>query len=166
MAVKSLHLFNSMKFNRYTLDQLKSAVVQSKSRRQVLDKLGLKPAGGNYATLNKAIKLYKLDVSHFIPPSLWNKGKKFGHKRNLQDYLSNKFPIISHRLRLRLLSEGIFSHQCNRCKLTEWLNNPIPLELEHKDGDHLNNNLDNLELLCPNCHTLTPTYRGKNISKN
>ena len=54
---------------------------------------------------------------------------------------------------------------CSRCNLTEWLGQLIPLELEHIDGDNSNNSLENLCLLCPNCHALTPTYRGKNIGK-
>jgi len=61
--------------------------------------------------------------------------------------------------------EKIFSEQagcCNRCKLAEWLGEKITLELEHKDGDTQNNVRDNLELLCPNCHSLTHTWRGRN----
>lgn len=68
----------------------------------------------------------------------------------------------SNKLRKRLLTEGIFIHECSNCTLTEWLGNPIPLELEHIDGNSSNNVLSNLTLLCPNCHSLTTTYRGKN----
>lgn len=56
--------------------------------------------------------------------------------------------------------------KCNRCKLSEWQGEPLPLELEHKDGNHFNNERDNLEALCPNCHSLTPTWRGRNKNKN
>lgn len=150
-----------MKLRKYTLDQLKEAVANSFSKRQVLDKLGITPAGGNYATLRKAIDVFQIDTSHFKGNG-WSKGKTFGPKRCIEEYLNNKYPITSHRLRLRLLSEGIFPHQCQNCGLTEWLGDPIPLELEHIDGNHQNNNLDNLSLLCPNCHAKTPTYRGKN----
>lgn len=55
-------------------------------------------------------------------------------------------------------------HQCESCSLSEWMNNPIPLELEHIDGNNKNNTKENLKLLCPNCHSLTKTYRGKNIN--
>ena len=51
---------------------------------------------------------------------------------------------------------------CNHCKNTEWMGKPINLELEHKDGNSVNDHEDNVELLCPNCHSYTPTYKGRN----
>lgn len=63
------------------------------------------------------------------------------------------------------MEEGIKPHQCECCKMTEWLGQPIPLELHHKDGNKNHNELSNYELLCPNCHALTDTYRGKNCQK-
>ena len=56
-------------------------------------------------------------------------------------------------------------HKCARCELTEWLNQPIPLEAHHKDGNKYNNEDQNLELVCPNCHVFTDTYKVKNIKK-
>ncbi|MBK6998271.1 MAG: HNH endonuclease [Lewinellaceae bacterium] len=56
-------------------------------------------------------------------------------------------------------------HRCENCDLTEWLASPIPLELHHKDGNRYNNAIENLLLLCPNCHALTDNYRAKNIKK-
>lgn len=67
------------------------------------------------------------------------------------------------------LRKRIFYEQngaCNRCNLTEWFNTPLSLELEHKDGDTTNSSRNNLEMLCPNCHSLTETWRGKNKNKN
>lgn len=61
-----------------------------------------------------------------------------------------------------LISER--GHVCEQCKGTEWLNVPIPLELEHVDGNRRNNTRENLKLLCPNCHALTNTWRGRNIN--
>lgn len=69
----------------------------------------------------------------------------------------------SHKLRKRLLNEGYKSHQCENCFLSEWQGNQIPLELHHVDGNRYNNTLQNLKLLCPNCHALTDTYRARNI---
>ena len=83
----------------------------------------------------------------------------------LIEYLNNSEDIQSNKVRLKLLQEGYKEYKCERCGLTLWLNNPIPLELHHKDGNHNNNTLENYELLCPNCHALTDSYRGKNSSK-
>lgn len=55
---------------------------------------------------------------------------------------------------------------CLRCGLNEWLDEPIPLEIDHNDGDNQNNARENLEALCPNCHALTPTWRGRNRSRH
>lgn len=66
---------------------------------------------------------------------------------------------------LNYIREDIFLEQdgkCNNCGLSEWLNKPITLELEHKDGDNTNDNRENLELICPNCHSQTETWKGRN----
>jgi hypothetical protein len=68
----------------------------------------------------------------------------------------------SNKLRQRLIKDRYFEYRCYSCNLSEWLGSPIPLELEHIDGNSSNHLLENLTLLCPNCHALTPTYRGRN----
>ena len=68
----------------------------------------------------------------------------------------------TNRLKCRLLRDGVKEHKCERCALTQWQGTNIPLEIHHEDGDRYNNNLENLRLLCPNCHALTDNYRGKN----
>jgi hypothetical protein len=127
----------------------------------VLDKLKIKPAGGNYQTIKKYIKKYKINTSHFKGQG-WSKGDKIGPKRSIQTYLNNEKFIQSFKLKNRLIRENIFEHKCMNCDGTEWQKIKIPLELHHKDGNNSNNNLSNLELLCPNCHALTDNYRGKN----
>lgn len=149
---------------KWTEEQLIEAVKTSYSIRQVLSKLGLKEAGGNYRFVPKQIKKLNLDTSHFLGQG-HNKGKNFGPKRPIEDYLSNKHSILSHKLKLRLIREGYFQHQCSSCLLESWLTKPIPLELDHIDGNHFNNNLTNIRLLCPNCHAQTSNYRGKNKQK-
>lgn len=68
----------------------------------------------------------------------------------------------SNKLRIRLINEGYMEARCSICLLTDWQSKPIPLELDHVDGDNTNNMLVNLRLLCPNCHAQTDNYRGKN----
>lgn len=154
-----------MKLHKYTENQLINAVKISTSMHQVLKKLGVVPYGGNYETLKKALKYFKLNTNHFIGQG-WSKGKTFQPKRDIQEYLFNKYTIQSHKLRLRLIKEKIMEHKCSMCGKTKWLNKPIPLELDHIDGNNKNNFLSNLRMLCPNCHAFTPNYRGKKQRKN
>ena len=73
--------------------------------------------------------------------------------------------VQSNKLRIKLLREGLKQPMCERCGNTEWEGQSIPLEIHHINGDKTKNDLSNLQLLCPNCHALTSTYRGKNIKK-
>jgi hypothetical protein len=83
----------------------------------------------------------------------------------LQDIFSGQYAYQSHKLKKRLLKENVKLHRCENCDLSEWLDCPIPLELHHQDGNRYNNAIENLLLLCPNCHALTDNYRAKNIRK-
>ena len=153
-----------MKLKKYTLEQLKEAIKTSTSIRQVLFKLNLVEQGGNYSTFHKAVKYYNLDTSHFTGQNMT--GRKFPSRRKpIEEYLINESNIKSNELKKYLLDDKIFEHKCYKCNLTTWNNLPIPLELEHINGIHSDNRLENLTLLCPNCHAQTDTYRGKNIKK-
>ena len=92
----------------------------------------------------------------------WNREIVHHPKVSIWDYLNNQRSIQTYKLKLRLIREGLFEPKCYNCNLTSWRGHPVPLELEHKNGNPQDNSLDNLTLLCPNCHALTATYRGKN----
>lgn len=68
----------------------------------------------------------------------------------------------SFKLKKRLLEEGVKENKCEICGINTWNSKPIELELHHKDGVRTNHSLDNLNLLCPNCHSQTETFRSKN----
>lgn len=137
------------------------AVKSSFSVREVLIKLNLVAAGGNYRSFYARVDRQKLDLSHFTG-STSNKGQKVGPKRPIEDYLSNKKSIDSFKLKKKLIEEDLKEHKCEKCNNTHWLNCSIPIELHHIDGNSKNNNLKNLQILCPNCHAQTSNYRGKN----
>ncbi len=97
-----------------------------------------------------------------------NKPKEEGlGKISLSDIFEGKHPQYqSNKLRKRLFSEKIKEEKCELCGLTEWLGKKLSLEVDHKDGNRYNHSLSNLQILCPNCHSQTDTYRGKNKSGN
>lgn len=78
-----------------------------------------------------------------------------------EEYANSTY-ISSHKLKLKLIRDGIKEAKCECCGIFEWMNKPAPLELDHIDGDHYNNVLNNLRILCSNCHAQTDTNSGKN----
>ena len=146
----------------YTDEQFIEAVETSTSIRQVLNKLGLKEAGGNYQVAQ--IRMKRLGVNLCSGPNGqgWSKGKTLGPKRPIEYYLTENSHHQSFKLKGRLITEGLKQHKCECCGITEWNEKPAPIELDHINGNHHDNRLENLRILCPNCHAQTDTYRGKN----
>lgn len=124
---------------------------------------GLRPCGGNYKIMHKAIQEFNLNISHFTGQG-WNTGLKFKpfEAKPIENILVINSNYQSYKLKKRLIQEGFKENICERCKLSEWQGLPIPLELHHKNGNNRDNRLENIVLLCPNCHALTESYRGKN----
>jgi hypothetical protein len=150
----------------WTDKELIRAVADSHGTAGVLRLLRLRAAGGNYAIVQKRIQELRLDVSHWTRQGHW-KGKHnpYAPKIPLTEILKAGSAYQSNKLRRRLIAEGLMAARCTNCGLDEWLGRPIPLELDHVDGDRMNHELGNLRLVCPNCHALTPTYRGKNVRR-
>jgi len=144
----------------WTDNQLKKAVKDANSYRQILKNLGLSESGGSYTNIKKHVERLNLSTDHFT-----KSGRPSKEIRTTEDYLNNKYDISSNRLRLKLLKEGYFEHKCYNCGRKKWLGMPVPIELEHIDGDSTNNSLDNLTILCLNCHGLTETWRGRKLKK-
>jgi hypothetical protein len=151
---------------RYTEEQFIDAVKKSSSMRQVFLTLGIKATGGNYHNAKERINKLGLDISHHTGQG-YLKGAKIPPRKPLNEILvENSTYSCSNRLRGRLIREKIFEYKCYKCGLKEWLGQPISLELEHINGNHCDNRIENLTLLCPNCHAQTPTYRGRKKKKN
>lgn len=154
-----------MKAN-YSKENLEILIKESFSLAEVLRKLGLRDVGSNFKTLKKFIDKYDLNTEHFTGQR-WNKGKTEATDKRLtildiNDIFNNKVPIRSCNLKEKLFTLGYKERKCEKCGCgTEWEGKPLTLELHHKDGNHYNNNLDNLEILCPNCHSQTDTFRSR-----
>lgn len=153
-----------MRSRSWTEDELKSAAKSSTSVRQVLGKLGLKEAGGNYAQIKKYLAYYQIDVLKFKGRG-WSKGLKgIGKPRyTLEQILIENSDFQSFKLKKRLFEAGIKKRKCKECGWSEKsVDGRIPLELDHVNGNSHDNRLENLRVLCPNCHSLKPTHRGLN----
>ena len=157
-----------MKPIKWNEAQLREAVKKSTSIRQVLGLLNIKQAGGNYFQVKKYFGLYKIDTSHFTG-KIWNKGLRgIGKFRlSLEEILVQNSTYQSFKLKRRLFRAGLKFEKCEECGWAKISPGGYPpLELDHINGNHKDNRLENLRILCPNCHSLKPNHRGRNIGKN
>jgi len=149
---------------KWTPSQLKVAAKKSYSLRQVIELLGLVPAGGNYVQIKSAIEIYQVDTSHFTGQG-WRKNRsfQFSPRIDLTEILKKDTTFQSFKLKKRLFLSKLKEPRCELCGWAE--SSPdgrIPVELDHINGDRYDNRLENLRILCPNCHSLQSTHRGMN----
>jgi hypothetical protein len=136
--------------NHYTKELLEPVIAVSKTWSEVCRKLGVTPATGAQTHLKKKALSLGINANHFLGRA-FNKGRTF-KKKPIQFWLKKNSNAKSHPLRLRLISAGLKEAKCEGCGLVEWRGKKIPLELHHKNEDHCDNRLENLSVLCPNCH--------------
>ena len=148
----------------WTIKQLEEAARISSSLRQVISKLGLIPAGGNYEHVSRIIRENRIDVRHFTGKG-WSKGKTVSKEPiySLEEILRKNSHFGLYRLKLRLFRLGLKERRCEECGWAQMSpDGRIPIELDHINGDRHDNRIENLRILCPNCHSLKPTHRGRN----
>lgn len=152
----------------WTDDDLREAVKSSVSVAAVQRQLGYEPSGGMHRCIVGHIRRLGLDTRHFTGQA-WARGTRgrCGYKpRSLAEILVRDSTYTnSGNLRKRLIASGLKEPRCERCGLDRWQGEPLPLALDHINGDPTDNRLENLRILCPNCHALTETWCGRNKRK-
>ena len=149
----------TIKGKQYSVNELQKLVDSCEYLSELKLKLGYSD-GRNVTKLRSILDENDINYTHFIfmSPSSRRELKK----EHMNKYFNNEIKIKSYQLKNKLIEFNYFESKCARCGITKWLNEDAPLELHHKDGNKNNNSLENLELLCPNCHAFTDTYRGRN----
>lgn len=160
------------KKRKYTKEVLEEVVKKCFSVREIILYFGLKETGGNYSNFKKLIEEYELSIEHFHG-QLWAKGKTVLDDDRTKNIFSKKDVFsenskkdIKHFSRDAL--KKIIEYKCQECGISnKWNGKEIKLELDHINGNHYDNRLENLRFLCPNCHSQTNTYknRGRNGKK-
>lgn len=140
---------------KYNDQDVRDAVAISFCINDVLKILGLASRGGNANTIKRIIGELGIDTSHFDISKARRRGKIEYSLENIQDITN------ASTLRKVLLKYGSIAYECSICKISDWNEHPITLQIDHIDGNRCNNQICNLRLLCPNCHSQTPTYGRK-----
>jgi hypothetical protein len=152
----------SRRRGEWTDDDLAAVVARVVTVSDVLRELGYAPSGGMHRYIRARITHLGLDTSHFTGRGS-TKGRKYPYraKRPLEELLVNGSVVGSGKLRQRLFTAGLKEERCEACGLDEWRGRPMPLQLDHINGDHTDNRIENLRILCGNCHSQTETWCGR-----
>ncbi|GAA3217711.1 hypothetical protein GCM10020216_026730 [Nonomuraea helvata] len=153
---------------KYSRELLAEAAVKSRSVADVLRHLGIKWTGGSHAHISRRLKHFDIDTSHFVGQA-HGKGRRSLTLRPYQQVLALRPPgSIREKapaLRRAMCEAGI-PYTCVGCRIGDtWQGRPLTLHVDHINGDWLDNRVENLRFLCPNCHSQTENYAGKGKAK-
>lgn len=144
---------------KYSKDEFISAWLSSDSIAEVARKLNLTIYGSTYKTLKLTAEELGLNRDHMTGQAhLRGKSNPWTPKRPIEEILTENSSYGSSGLKKRLFREGLKEKVCELCGLTEWRGRPISLHLDHINGINTDNRIENLRILCPNCHSQTETY--------
>lgn len=148
---KKSNTWNKSKLNPKTFskEQFIKICIESESMAHAASKLGL-----HFNTFKK----YALIYNCYIP----NQAGK-GIRKNIKNRVDNLEKYATRAsVRKRIINENLIPYKCSKCDLNEWMGKKLSLHLDHIDGNNGNHKIENLRFLCPNCHSLTDTYTGRN----
>lgn len=152
---------------KYPPERLAAAAAQARSVTEVMRLLGVRVSGGSHAHISRQLKRFGIDTSHFTG-SAHNKGQR-GARRTTSSQLLVRLPAGSRRTPGTRLKWGLgdigVPEECEECRVGPvWRGRPLTLHVDHVNGDFLDNRPPNLRILCPNCHSQTDTFAGRNKS--
>lgn len=151
------------------LNQFKLAVETSDCIAEVFRKLNLRPSGANYSGFKVACLHLNVSTAHFTPHKSSRSFVPSPTRKIPSSEIFIKNSQYPHRreIKRRLIAEGIVPNLCAICSLPpEWNGRPLVLQLDHINGIQNDNRTENLRLVCPNCHSQTPTFSGKNMKRS
>ena len=140
-------------------------IKESSSCAEAMRAIGYSCTTGNsHTTVKRRIKELNINIEH------WADNTKNAHsakKTPHDEYFAINTPHSGGHIRERLLKDGLLEYKCSECGNTgEWNGQSLVLQVDHINGDHCDNRLENLRFLCPNCHSQTKTFAGKNLKRD
>lgn len=159
------------KIYSYNKEELQQLANTSDSYADMLRKMEMCPHGGNPRTLKRILSEYEIDISKLNEnrsdlQRRWAAATRKKITTRTEDILSGKAKCQTSKLLKRLVRESYKEMRCETCGISEWQGKPIVMQLHHIDGNRNNNSLNNLQVLCPNCHSQTDTFCGRQRKKN
>lgn len=156
-------------------DELQKMIDKSYTFKDILKYLAINPdtGSGNYRTLHKRFEEEEFDFTKFEENKKINEELRIMKVKNslkgktvpLDQVLVKNSTYSRSQLKKRLIKEGLLEYKCINCDIAEWRGSEITLQLDHINGVHNDNRLENLRLLCPNCHSQTNTFAGRSLKK-
>lgn len=143
-------------------EQFIKIVSESTSGNEAMREIGFKCVSGNARkTFYRRIIELNINVDH------WGDKTKNMHRAVLtphDQYFAKDTPHSGGHIRRRIIKYNLINYECALCKNTGiWMGKELILQIDHINGDHNDNRLENLRFLCPNCHSQTDTFAGKNV---
>lgn len=152
---------------KYSPERLAAAVASNTSMSGVLRELGIRITGGNFTHLKRRVVAAGLDTSHFTGQAHL-RGRHSSNRKTV-DQIFVRLPEGGRKTDLaqlrRALKEIGVPYACQICEISTWQEKPLVLQIDHIDGEWLNNERENLRYLCPNCHSQTENYGWKNSAQ-
>lgn len=144
-------------------DEFEQLVKSSTTIAEILRAFGLMDKGGNSNTVKRRIVAECIDMSHIVLGRNSNKGKYFAKRKTNEEIFCENSNSKRSVIKRRILRDNLKPHRCEYCGIgPSWNGKSLTLQLEHKNGIPTDHRLENICFLCPNCHSQTPTYAGRN----